>query len=206
VTEEVFIQICEQLSNHVWLQALLVIVGTCFLEDAARCGVGLLVAAGHIGWWVAFVSMTLGGMVGDVGLYAIGRYATLFLIHRRWIDPTRLESMKTYFERHAIKAVMIARFIPGARTIAYVSAGAIRYPLPRFLFLLLIAAIIQSLIFMKISAFIAEKILPYLHNTRLQAAVFGVIVLVVILAHHTITRRNKKKGLPAVIRSKETPE
>lgn len=205
MTEDVFIQICEQLSNHLWLQALLVIVGTCFLEDAARCGVGLLVAAGHIGWWIALVSMTLGGMVGDVGLYMIGRYATLFLLRWRWVDPARLESMKHYFERHAIKAVMIARFIPGARTIAYVSAGAIRYPLPRFLFLLLIAATIQSLIFLKISAFIAEKILPYLHNTRLQVAVFGVIVLVLLLAHHTITRRNKKKGVPLVIQPKETP-
>ena len=172
------------------------VAGTCFLEDAARCGIGLLVAAEYVGWWMAFVCMTLGGMISDMGLYFIGRYATMFLIHRRWVDATRLEGMKQYFQDHAVKAVMIARFIPGARTIAYVSAGAICYPIPRFLMLLLIAAMIQSLIFLKLAEFIAEKILPYLHNTKLQAAVFAVIVLILVLIHHTITRRNKRKGIP----------
>jgi len=199
VTEDVFFQICEHLSNHVWLQALLMVVGTCFLEDAARCGIGLLVAAGHVGWWMAFVSMTVGGMIGDVGLYIIGRYATLFLLRRRWVEAARMEGMKAYFQRHAVKAVMIARFIPGARTIAYVSAGAVCYPLPRFLLLLLMAATVQSLIFLKLSEFIAEEILPYLRDTRLQAAVFAVIVLVLVLTHRTLTRRNKRKGIiPAV--------
>ena len=61
MTEDAFIQLCQQLSAHVWLQGVLVAVGTCVLEDAARCGVGLLVAAGHIDWGVAFVSMTIGG-------------------------------------------------------------------------------------------------------------------------------------------------
>ena len=198
MTEDLFFQLCEQLSSHIWLQALIMVAGTCFLEDAARCGIGLLVAADYVGWWMAFVSMTIGGMISDMGLYFIGRYATMFLIHRRWVDAARLEGMKTYFQHHAIKAVMIARFIPGARTIAYVSAGAICYPIPRFLLLLLIAAMIQSLIFLKLSEFIAEKILPYLHNPKIQVAAFAVIVLVLVLIHHTITRRNKRKGLPIV--------
>ena len=45
MSEDFFFQLCEQLSNHIWLQALIMLVGTCFLEDAARCGIGLLVAA-----------------------------------------------------------------------------------------------------------------------------------------------------------------
>lgn len=170
-------------------------VGTCFLEDAARLGVGLLVADGDVGWWMAFFSMTFGGMVGDVGLYVIGRYATLFLIRRRWVDPARLTWMEEYYKRNAIKAVMIARFIPGARTLSYVTAGAIRFPLPRFLLLLFLAAMVQSLIFLKVSGVIAEQMMPYLHDRRLQAAVFGAIVLALLLGHHLLTRRNKRKGI-----------
>lgn len=194
--EEAFVSICEHLSNHVWLQALLLIVGVCFIEDPARCGVGLLVAAGHLNWWMAFVCMTIGGIVGDIGLYVIGRFALSFLVRRRWVDEARLEWMESYFSRHAFKSVFIARFVPGARTLCYVSAGAVQYPLPRFTFMLLVAACVQSLIFLQIAAFIAEKILPYLGDKRLQAAVFGVILLAFVLGHHVMARRRKKKAKP----------
>lgn len=195
MTEEVFIQFCQQLSNHVWLQGLLVAVGTCFLEDAARCGVGLLVAAGHIDWFMAFVSMTIGGIAGDIALYVIGRYATFFLLQRRWVDAARLAWMETYFERQAVKTVLIARFIPGARTLAYVSAGAVKYPMPRFLFLLLLASIAQSIVFLELGTFIGDHILPYLHSTRLRLGVVGIIVLLLVLTHHILTRRNKSRSL-----------
>lgn len=194
--EEAFVTICEHLSNHVWLQALLVIVGVCFIEDPARCGVGLLVAAGHLNWWLAFVSMTLGGIVGDLGLYVIGRYALSFLVRRRWVDKARLEWMEAYFEHHAFKSVFFARFVPGARTLCYASAGAVQYPLLRFTGMLLVAACVQSLIFLQIAQFIADKILPYLGDRRLQAAVFGVILLAFVLGHHVLARRRKKKDTP----------
>lgn len=194
--EDTFILICEKLSNHLWLQALLVVAGTCFLEDAARCGVGLLVVAGHIGWWLAFVSMTVGGMVGDVGLYVIGRYATGFLLRRRWIDAKRLVWMEGYFQRHAFKSVMLARFIPGARTLCYVSAGTVRYPMPRFTGMLFVAAVVQSLLFLQVAAFIGSKLLPYLTDRRLQVSVFGVIILTLVLSHHVLARRTKSKATP----------
>lgn len=194
--EESFIQLCEHLSNHLWLQALLIAIGTCFLEDAARCGIGLLVAAGHVGWGLAFVSMTVGGVVGDVGLYVIGRYATEWLVRRRWVDLDRLGWMKDYFQRHAFKSVMLARFIPGARTICYVSAGTIRYPMPRFTFMLFVAAVVQSLLFLKIADFVGHSVFRYMTDTRIQLGVFGVIVLLLVLTHHVFARRNKKKGPP----------
>jgi len=195
VTEETFIRICEQFSNQEWLQGLLVAVGTCFLEDAARCGVGLLVAAGHIGWWLAFVSMTIGGMAGDVGLYLIGRYATCFLIRWRWVDAAKLAWMETYFKNHAVKTVLISRFIPGARTLAYLSSGAIKYPFPRMLLLLLLAAVVQSLLFIELATFIGNTIMPYLRDTRTRVAFFVIFVLLIGLAHSILTRRNKRKPL-----------
>lgn len=193
MTEETFIHLCEHLSNHLWLQGLLVAIGTCFLEDAARCGVGLLVAAGRIGWWLAFVSMTVGGMAGDVGLYLAGRYATQFLLRRRWVDPARLIWMKGYFRDHAVKTVFLSRFLPGARTVTYSAAGIICYPLPRFLLLLFFAAIIQSLLFLQLGTFIGERILPYLRDPLLRTGIIAVVVLAGVLIHHVLTRRRKAR-------------
>ncbi len=196
--EDAFFQLCDHLSNHLWLQGLLMAVGTCFLEDAARCGLGLLVAAGRVGWGLAFVSMTVGGMAGDLGLYLIGRYATLFLLRRRWVDAARLKWMESYFNSHAAKTVLISRFIPGARTVAYSAAGVIRYPLPRFLLLLLLAAVVQTLLFLQLGAFIGDKIRPLLEDTHSRVALIAVIVLTGLLIHRVMTRRRKQRPINPV--------
>lgn len=193
MTEEAFLQLCEHLSNHLWLQSLLVVAGTCFLEDAARCGVGLLVASGHIGWWLALSSMTVGGMAGDIGLYLIGRYATSFLVRQRWVDLARLTWMEDYFKNHAVKTVFLSRFLPGARTITFSAAGVIRYPFGRFLLLLFVAAIVQAFIFLKLGALIGEKILPYLRDPFMRTGIVAVILLVGLALHLAISRSRRRK-------------
>ncbi len=190
--EELFGHILDHVSSNPWVQSLLVVTSTCFIEDAARCWVALLVADGHIGWWLAFFSMTVGGMAGDIGLYFMGRYATLFLLRRRWVDAARLTWMEGQFQRHACKAVFVSRYVPGARTLCYVSAGAVRYPLPRFLLVLLLAAASQALIFLKAVWFISAYILPYLKDRRLQFGVFAVIVAVLGWAHLRFLRKRRE--------------
>ena len=198
MTQDTFIQLCEQLSNHVWLQGLLVIVGCILFEDAARCGVGLLVADEQLGWWVALVSMTLGGVVGDVVLYVIGRSSISFLIRRRWVNAERLAWAEGCFTRHAIKAIVIARFIPGVRMITYLAAGTARYPAARFVFWLSLAAAVQAFLFLKASDVIGQTLLSYLHDKRLRLIVVGVIVLTLIAANaYYLIRRARKNKLAA---------
>jgi len=189
VNEATFLQLCEHLSGHLWLQGLLVAAGTCFLEDAARCGVGLLVATGHMGAWVALLGMFFGGLSGDLGLYLIGRYATQFLLSRRWMDAARLTRVKELFACHAVKTVLLSRFLPGARTVVYSAAGVARYPFPRFLALLSVASLVQALLFLWLGAFIGDHVLPYLRHPYLRVALIGVVVLIGFLTHRALARR-----------------
>lgn len=196
MTEEAFLQLCEHLSNHLWLQSLLVVAGTCFLEDAGRCAVALLVAAGQIGWWLALASMTAGGMAGDIGLYLIGRYGTSLLVSQRWVDRAQLEWMEEYFQNHAAKTVLASRFLPGARTLAFCAAGIIRYPFPRYLLLLFITALAQAFIFLKLGDFIGDRILPYLRDPLNRAAIVIGLILAGVLMHLGISclkRRARRK-------------
>lgn len=191
MTETVFVELCAPLAGHLWLQALLVTAGTCFLEDVARCGVSLLVATGHLGWGFAFACMTAGGMSGDIGLYLIGRYATSLLFRLRWVSPSRLEWMEDYFRHHAIKTVVVSRFLPGARTVSNAAAGAVRYPFPRFLLLVFLSTVVQSLLFLQLGVFIGETILPYLRDPRLRIAVFFLVLLMLLAAHRAFVRRRR---------------
>jgi membrane protein DedA with SNARE-associated domain len=194
VNEATFLQLCEHLSDNLWLQGLLVAVGTCFLEDAGRCGVGLLVAAGHMEAWVALIGMFLGGISGDLGLYLTGRYATQFLLSRRWMNADRLTRMKEIFACHAVKAVLFSRFLPGARTVAYSVAGIVRYPFPRFLIMLCAASLVQALLFLWMGAFIGDHILPYLRQPHLSVALIAAVVLVGFLTHRALARRRARTG------------
>jgi len=191
VTDASFSELCEQLAGNAWLLGFLITVGVCFLEDPARCAVGLLVAAGHISWWLAFISMMVGSLIGDLGLYLIGRYAMAFCVNRRWINRDRVERMKGYFSQHAIKAIIAARFFPGARTLAYITAGATHYKVIKFLIILTGAALAQTLIYLYATALIGDRVLAYLDDPAMRWAAAGVILSVIVAGHFIIKKKKK---------------
>jgi membrane protein DedA with SNARE-associated domain len=192
VSDASFSDLCEQLVGNNWLLGILITIGVCFLEDPARCAVGLLVAAGHIGWWTAFIAMMAGSILGDLGLYIIGRYAMVFCVNRRWINAERLERMKGYFLMHAIKAIVAARFFPGARTLAYVAAGATHYKVLKFLAILTGAALLQTLVYLYATALIGDQVLAYLDDPVMRWTVGGVILILIITGHFIIKKRKKQ--------------
>jgi membrane protein DedA with SNARE-associated domain len=196
VTDTSFSALCEHLAGNPLLLGFIITLGVCFLEDPARCAVGLLVSTGHIGWWTAFVCMIAGSLLGDFGLYLIGRYAMGFCVNRRWINASRIEQMKGYFSQHAIKALVGARFLPGARTLAYIAAGATHYRVIKLLVILTGVAVIQALIFLYATGLIGERFRSYLDNQTMRWAVVGVIVSVMIAGHYIVKRR--KKYLPKI--------
>ena len=189
-----FSELCQQLAGNIWLLGLLIAVGVCFLEDAARCAVGLLVAAGHINWWTAFIAMMAGSLLGDLGLYLIGRYAMAFCVNRRWINAGRFEKMKGYFSQHAIKAIIGARFFPGARTLAYAAAGATHYKVMKFMVVLTGVTLAQTLLYLYATDLIGEQVLSYLEDPAMRWTAAGIILFVIISGHFIITRSRKMRA------------
>ena len=190
--EELFSQFCEHLSANQWLQSVLIIFGTCFVEDPARCTVSMLVATGELGWLFAFGNMVLGAMVGDVGLYLLGRYASRFIIRRRWFDHLQLQSMKSYYRNHAAKTVLLARFLPGARMLTFSAAGVIRFPFYRFVFWAFLAAALQACIFLKFGDMIPDPVIKILKDPRFSAAVFVLTFGVMYAVCHLFSKRKHK--------------
>jgi Uncharacterized membrane-associated protein len=199
VTEETFLQLCDELSTlyYPWLQWLLVAVGSCFLEDAARCGIALLVAADHMSWWLAFTGMVAGALIGDASLYLTGRYATAFLLSRRWVNPDKLVKMEGFFKTHAVAAIFLSRFVPGVRGIGFSVSGIVRYPLPRFLLVLTAASVAQAIVFLKLGNFIGDRVLPLFKGRGAQFATILAVVLVGAVIHRIFARRRKKKAIQA---------
>lgn len=191
--EDLFFQLCEHISSCIWLQGLLIAAGSCFIEDPARCLVAVLVADGTVDWRVAFISMIIGGMAGDFGLYLIGRYASIFVYKHRWISFSKVAWMRNYFKHHAVKTLFAARFLPGGRLPTYTVAGIIRFKIIRLLLILFCAALTQAFIFLKLGDLIRATILPYLTSPWLKFGVLGFTLLTFYISYKMFGNKRKKK-------------
>jgi membrane protein DedA with SNARE-associated domain len=110
-------------------------LATFVLEDVAAIGAGLLLATGEISWPAAFTACFLGIWFGDVGLYALARFAG-----RNWFERSSLRRFapkvarsERWFTERGTPILIFSRAVPGARLPTYLAAGFLRVPLPRFL-------------------------------------------------------------------------
>jgi len=99
-----------------------IIVATFILEDPATIAVGVLLAKGLVSWPFALVALGVGIFLGDVGLYGLGRGVRAgFFRQRTWsYQPTKFD-------------LVLARFVPGLRTLTFGAAGFFRFPIGHFL-------------------------------------------------------------------------
>jgi membrane protein DedA with SNARE-associated domain len=106
--------------------------GTLVSEDLACITAGLLIQRGQIGVSSAVAACALGIFAGDVGLWGIGRMFGHAALEWSWI-ARRLESdrpheFRSLLDRHAGRAIIASRFLPGSRLPLYVIAGLVQLP------------------------------------------------------------------------------
>jgi membrane protein DedA with SNARE-associated domain len=114
---------------------LLIIVGTFVLEDIATLAVGAMIAEKTIGFEYGLWALSIGIFLGDSGLYLIGLAIKkgLWKTEKKYLEPT-------------LYSMMLARFIPGMRTIVYIAAGFNLVPLKKFLLIIFPSAVIWTLL------------------------------------------------------------
>jgi membrane protein DedA with SNARE-associated domain len=80
-----------------------------------------------------------GILAGDVLPYVLGRVFGVRLLRLRWlrlvVTKQRLASFDRWFRRRGDLVILIARFIPGLRVVAFFTAGTMKMAWRRFLFL-----------------------------------------------------------------------
>lgn len=120
--------------------AVLVVMAVVFAETGLLVGfflpgdsllftTGLLVSHGAIGVpiWVVVPLVSVAAVVGDQVGYGVGRRYGPRVLNRpssRFLDPAHLDRARSFFDRYGSKAVVLARFVPVARTFTPVAAGA----------------------------------------------------------------------------------
>lgn len=106
------------------------LVGFFLPGDSLLFTAGLLSAAGVLPpIWVLLITIPIAAIAGDQVGYAIGRKFGTPLFERpdsRFFKREYVDRSAEFFERHGPKAVVLARFVPIARTFVPVMAGTSR--------------------------------------------------------------------------------
>ena len=102
---------------------LALMLGTLVSEDLACVTAGLLIREGHISAATGVLGCALGIVLGDMGLWALGRTGRRI---------TRLNDLARWLEKRAAVAIVASRFLPGTRVPLYVAAGAMGIPFRTF--------------------------------------------------------------------------
>ena len=115
-----------------FLLPVMIVLATFVLEDATTILVGVLAADGQVGAAEALLALYAGIVLGDFGLYALGRLAGGHRWAERLVEHETLAPFRTWLETRLVFTVFTVRFVPGLRLPTYTASGFFKLPFRRF--------------------------------------------------------------------------
>ncbi|HBI84567.1 hypothetical protein G3I67_08175 [Orrella sp. NBD-18] len=130
-------------THGAWIYVLLVLIifsetGLVFANflpgDSLLFVAGAICAMGKMDLYLLMGLLTAAAITGDALNYAIGRWFGEALIRRtKIVSPERMAYTQGFFDRYGAQTIIIARFLPIARTMAPFVAGFAKMDPKRFL-------------------------------------------------------------------------
>jgi membrane protein DedA with SNARE-associated domain/pimeloyl-ACP methyl ester carboxylesterase len=176
-----------------WILILIIILCTFVAEDPTCLAAGLLAAEGIIGFWWAALACTVGIFIGDMVLYALGRWLGRGALRRaplKWIvKEHEIDRMAGWFgSPRGMLVIVSSRFIPASRVPTFVTAGILRLGLPRLAMLLFTAALVWTPVLMLLGSTLGPPFMEQFPRYKQYAMwiVLGLFALIWIGTHWVI--------------------
>ncbi len=162
-----------------WFQAAAIIVGTFILEDAATVAAAMQVEDNALPLWLALISLYAGIVLGDLGLYALGRLSAHIPWVARQLPQHRQETIRAWIDGRIFKVVLGSRFLPGLRLPTYTTCGFVGADLRQFTLAAIIATGAWTSLLFTTSLRVGHFLMDHLGAWRWAgAAGFAVFVIV----------------------------
>src|SRR5207244_4412162 len=108
-------------------------------EDIPLVASGWLVYPDKSKLYLMMATGLVGVMVGDSLLFNMGRRYGDHVFEHRWLrriaKPWLLDRARHHYLHHGAKVLFAARFMPGLRSVLFLTAGAFRVPFWKFFFI-----------------------------------------------------------------------
>lgn len=159
-------------------------VGLPIPEDLPLVIAGVLVQRGTADLALTFIICYASILLGDLLVFAIGRRFGSALFSKPWIQkrmtPSRVRRMKLNLEKRSLLMIFLARHLFYMRTITFLTCGAVKMRVERFLLADACAALVSVPLMLAIGYFAAEHFetaLKYLKRVEYVLAVVGLLVI-----------------------------
>jgi membrane protein DedA with SNARE-associated domain len=116
------------LSQHPLLLGLILFFATFIVEDIATIAAGVLVAQTSADPVAALTGVILGTAIGDLALYALGRWGGETPMGRKLRARADVKRAEGWIARRVLILVFAARFAPGFRLPVYTASGLVAAP------------------------------------------------------------------------------
>src|SRR3954466_13806900 len=155
-------------------------------EEAAIVVAGVFSSQDQLDWRIAFAVCLAGAVVGDSCMYAIGyRWGHgLFTAHPRFAKLFATENDQQFqkaVEAHALKVMLVARFLVGVRAPVYVMTGIVRLPFRRFLVYDIISASLVVGVVFGLSYLFGEQVADWVRHAEKRATIVVVLIVAAVL-------------------------
>lgn len=168
-------------SHAAWLQGALILLGTFVLEDAATVLAAMDVQVGRVTLAVALAALYAGIVLGDLGLYGMGRLSARVPWAARMMPPERLRDGAAMLGAHLVKVVFVSRFLPGARLPTYTACGYLGVDFTRFALSAVGATLIWTSLLFGVSMRVGRLIMEHLGAWR-WVGVAGFVLTLLLAA------------------------
>lgn len=186
-----FTQLLAAASGSKYLQSATIIAGTLILEDAATLLAAMQVASGALSLPIALGSLYAGIILGDLGLYGLGRLSASNGLARRLVPAHRRDLGYDWVSQRMFALVLVSRFVPGLRFPTYTTMGFLHAPLSKFF----LAAIAATLVWTSGLFFVSFKLgvimMRYLGVWR-WAGLAALLILVIVVGRYATQLYNKR--------------
>lgn len=177
--------------QNTWLQAVAIVGGTFILEDATTILAAIDAASGGIAIWLALGSLYLGVVLGDLGLYGLGKLATSVPWLRRWVGEKRIRRGRAWLRKRPgrlIRVVFVSRFLPGMRLPTYTACGFVHAGFRQFAVGAILAVLVWTSILFGVSMKLGSLVLS-LMGAWGWAALGGLLIVVMVAGRMLVGRR-----------------
>ncbi|WP_428491086.1 DedA family protein [Rhodopila sp.] len=160
-------------------QAVAIILGTFILEDAATVAAAMQVESGGLSPWLALASLYVGIVLGDLGLYGLGRLSARIPWVARQLPPRRQEVIRSWISGRIFKVVLVSRFLPGLRLPTYTTCGFVAADLRQFAMAAVVATACWTSLLFATSLRVGHFLMDHLGAWRWAGAA-GFVVFIIV--------------------------
>jgi membrane protein DedA with SNARE-associated domain len=181
--------------HHPALQAVAIVFATFILEDAATVIAAMQAQSGALSVPLAVGSLYVGIVLGDLGLYGLGRLAAMVPLVQRLLPPRRTEVVRAWLDGKVFRVVLISRFLPGVRLPTYTTCGYLRADLRQFALAAVLATLVWTSGLFAVSFHIGSVLMAHFGAWRWAGAA-GIVAFMLVAGRLVQLLRRPRPAVP----------